>query len=310
MPIKEICFLNTIYIQRMRTPADRSEVAKLYAKIFEKNPLINQLPKVEVNADYLVVGNVSFPRNHFQPTKTSTVDLNILPGIRQCLEAALQCVKHQWLCVLVGPSSCGKTSVVQLLSQLTGNTLHELNLSSGTDVSELLGCFEQYNALQNLTAVISQIERFMGEYCGLRVSSSWEKLLTERKELIAKWWDLLPAMNDYTSASGSPFLVAWNQGDFKFLDVLIEIIEQLKLDLVTYSLPVSWSHEVLTSSLNTVFDLKKKIKELVPANFEWVNGRLISAIESGQWVVLDNANLCNPTVRIYLFYIYSFTQLH
>ena len=30
--------------------------------------------------------------------------------------------------------------------------------------------------------------------------------------------------------------------------------------------------------------------------FEWVDGALTKAIEEGSWVVLDNANLCNPTV--------------
>lgn len=30
--------------------------------------------------------------------------------------------------------------------------------------------------------------------------------------------------------------------------------------------------------------------------FEWVDGALTRAIEEGQWVLLDNANLCNPTV--------------
>ncbi|KAL0354500.1 UNVERIFIED_CONTAM: Midasin [Sesamum radiatum] len=30
--------------------------------------------------------------------------------------------------------------------------------------------------------------------------------------------------------------------------------------------------------------------------FEWVTGLLIKAIENGEWIVLENANLCNPTV--------------
>ena len=30
--------------------------------------------------------------------------------------------------------------------------------------------------------------------------------------------------------------------------------------------------------------------------FEWVDGALTRAIEEGRWVLLDNANLCNPTV--------------
>lgn len=34
----------------------------------------------------------------------------------------------------------------------------------------------------------------------------------------------------------------------------------------------------------------------VAGRFEWVDGVLTRAIEGGGWVLLDNANLCNPTV--------------
>ena len=43
----------------------------------------------------------------------------------------------------IGPSSCGKTSVVKLLADLTGNELHVLPMNSAMDTTELLGGFEQ-----------------------------------------------------------------------------------------------------------------------------------------------------------------------
>ena len=30
--------------------------------------------------------------------------------------------------------------------------------------------------------------------------------------------------------------------------------------------------------------------------FEWVDGALVEAMEKGDWLLLDHANLCNPTV--------------
>lgn len=35
---------------------------------------------------------------------------------------------------------------------------------------------------------------------------------------------------------------------------------------------------------------------LTAGRFEWVDGALCRAMENGDWVLLDNANLCNPTV--------------
>jgi len=35
---------------------------------------------------------------------------------------------------------------------------------------------------------------------------------------------------------------------------------------------------------------------IMPCRFEWIDGALTQAVEQGHWVLLDNANLCNPTV--------------
>lgn len=43
----------------------------------------------------------------------------------------------------VGPRSCGKTSLVHLLAQLTGNRLEVMAMNSAMDTTELLGGFEQ-----------------------------------------------------------------------------------------------------------------------------------------------------------------------
>ena len=37
-------------------------------------------------------------------------------------------------------------------------------------------------------------------------------------------------------------------------------------------------------------------KEKVSGCFEWMDGVLVQALERGEWVLLDNVNLCNPTV--------------
>ena len=42
--------------------------------------------------------------------------------------------------------------------------------------------------------------------------------------------------------------------------------------------------------------LKTMERERVTGCFEWMDGFLVQALESGDWVLLDNVNLCNPTV--------------
>ena len=55
----------------------------------------------------------------------------------------------------VGPRSCGKTSLVYLVSQLTGNKLEVMAMNSAMDTTELLGGFEQVRKLIKLLMVRS-----------------------------------------------------------------------------------------------------------------------------------------------------------
>lgn len=65
----------------------------------------------------------------------------------------MKCVQMSWMVILVGPASVGKTSLVQLLAQLTGHTLKIMAMNSAMDTTELLGGYEQ---------VIVQLVVFLG----------------------------------------------------------------------------------------------------------------------------------------------------
>ncbi|KAE8674160.1 hypothetical protein F3Y22_tig00111769pilonHSYRG00499 [Hibiscus syriacus] len=288
-------FVNLIYVQRMRTAADRRQVMKLYEQIFGVKPSINPYPRVQLNPDYLIVGSAAIKRKFSQPSGSFS-QLKVLPSVRCNLEAAAHCVQRGWLCILIGPPSSGKTSLIRLLAQLSGNVLHELNLSSATDISELLGCFEQYNALRDFRLVVSQVGHFVNEYSSLVLEASMDTFLRERKDLIAGWLALLSDVNTGLMPSSS-FMCSenWNVIS-KSLSSLVEIIEQLKFDLEKNVLPVSWSSKDLERTMKTIIKLQDHKKKPYSVKFEWVMGLLIKAIENGEWIVLENANLCNPTV--------------
>ncbi|KAI4355485.1 hypothetical protein L6164_004254 [Bauhinia variegata] len=294
---RESCFLNTVYIQRMRTAADRKEVLRLYREIFELTPFINPYPRVQLNSHNLIVGNSNVKRNHVQPSLTSRSQLQIMPEIRQSLEAAAQCVERQWLCILTGPSCSGKTSLIRILANLTGNVLNELNLSSATDISELLGSFEQYDALRNFRTVVTQVEYYVSEYCSLQLESTKHEFLGEKKDLVSRWIAFLSSMKSESVASfTSNYVEIWNKIVCS-LSLVVEIIGQLKLDIEKKSLPVSFSTKELDEAMRTIMKMKEDHqRRLISAKFEWVRGLLIKAIECGEWIVLENANLCNPTV--------------
>ncbi|KAJ1401027.1 P-loop containing nucleoside triphosphate hydrolase [Sesbania bispinosa] len=288
-------FLNIVYIQRMRTAADRKEVLRLFKEVFEVTPFINPYPRVQLNSHNLIVGGVTIKRNHVQSYTASSNQLMILPEICQSLEAAAQCVERQWLCILIGPSCSGKTSLIRLLANLTGNVLNEINLSSATDISELLGSFEQYDALRNFRTVVAQIEHYVNEYCSLQLEASKEAIFRET-ELHNRWIVFLSGLKFENLAASSDYFEKWKK-IISSLSLLTEIIEQLKLRMEKNSIPLSYSVRELDLVMDTILKLKADDqKKLVSTKFEWVTGLLIRAIERGEWIVLENANLCNPTV--------------
>ena len=48
-----------------------------------------------------------------------------------------------WPILLVGTHSSGKSTLLQIISQCCARFLDEISLSSSSDVSDLIGCFEQ-----------------------------------------------------------------------------------------------------------------------------------------------------------------------
>ncbi|XP_020530997.1 LOW QUALITY PROTEIN: midasin [Amborella trichopoda] len=290
------CFLNVVYLQRMHTEADRMQVVELYKEVFDVKPCLNDSPKIRIEPSYLIVGSACVQRNVVQPTKTSPSGLHLLPGLGHSLEAALQCVQHRWLCILVGPPSSGKTSLVRLMAELSGNSLHEFNLSSGTDMSDLLGSFEQYDAPRHWSYVLERVKGYIVEYCTKCLEYSPWKLLAECGEKLLKSWLALESGIKYcSSASFDPG--SWMQGPINPQEQLIEIVKQLELGVEDAHLNVSWSINDLDNIRDTIRALQRNSQsKSYSGKFEWVSGGLIKALELGHWVVLENANLCNPTV--------------
>lgn len=291
------CFLNVLYVQRMRTAVDRKEVLRIYEEVFGVKAFINPYPRVQLNSKYLIVGNTFIKRSTFRSSKLLNSPLNVIPSIRNSLEAVMHCIQHQWLCILVGPPSSGKTSLIRLLAQLTGHVLNELSLSSTTDISELLGCFEQYNAFRNFKSVAAQVERYVSEYCSLQLEFSKVEFINEKKDLVTKSLVLLSSM-DSSSMLSSTYLENW-ESIMNSLSLFAEIVEQVKLDVANNTLPFPWSTKELNKTIKLISKLQEEQKRRPHSvKFEWVTGVLIKAIENGEWIVLENANLCNPTVML------------
>ncbi|KAF0928097.1 hypothetical protein E2562_037875 [Oryza meyeriana var. granulata] len=248
------CFLNTVYLQRMRTVADREEVVKLFEEVFQIKYNVHQTKMLYVNPQCLVVGSASIRRNRFHTCKVQNNQLNILPGTLHSLEAAMHCINQ-----------------------------------------ELLGCFEQYNFFRHYKVVISQVERYVDEYFSLSIDIHWKKLIAERKILFVKWFEFVIARKCSPICTSTLVEMSKNSS-LPSLSLVNDIVERIKCDLEMFDLPISFSKDDLSKTLRSIYYLQQSEAVHQPVKFEWVAGDLIRAIECGEWIVLDNANFCNPTV--------------
>jgi len=86
------------------------------------------------------------------------------------------------------------------------------------------------------------------------------------------------------------------------VNMLLQFLDQLRQTVTSCGMSMD-DPELDPHNLHQrVAHLRSSLGQLGTAGrFEWVDGGLLKAIERGEWVVLENANFCNPTVRHYLF---------
>lgn len=304
---KEDCFLNVVYLQRMRTFEDRRQILKLYQEIFGFRASINAFPKVKITPKSLFVGEAALLRNTISHGQDLKSQLHLLPGLVNSLEAVMHCVEQGWMCILVGPSSSGKTSIIRLLAELTGNILREYNLSDRTDTSELLGCFEQYDAFRYWQDTIIQVHGYLEELCAACLGApatllSAEESKTVVKDLLGRWAAFQNSVNSHCTvpvSCSTTFNKHIDNGSINHLAIglLRKIVEHLKHIAKSTGVSISWSDLDIVKLMKILGHLKKTLDmNGIAGHFEWINGGLIKAIERGEWVMLENANLCNPTV--------------
>ena len=253
-------YLHTLYLHRFRDTNDREEVVRIFAQSLPIQSAI-LVPRPSVSPSYLQIGT------HLSTRKNSCPHQSIPPLTHshlKYLESIATCSSRGWLVTLTGERSSGKSGLLRVLANLSGNILQEIAINPATDTTDILGGFEQVDVNTRLDglqhkfyALVDELTRcseFIGGNALAQISyeGTWtddhQDSLTRLEHLI----------------SGLP--------TFQSTD-----LDQAKEDLLT-------SVRSLLLSIAT------------HGRFEWVDGPLVQALKQGHWVVLDGANLCSPSV--------------
>lgn len=256
-------FLDVAISQRFRTDEDRCLVAGLYAEVFGEPPGTKSYFH-NLGSKAYRVGLGLLRRNQTVqqfPNTHVTVTTRDLP----VMEALLLCLEHAWPTVLVGTSGCGKTSILRKTAALAGAKLIGLALNSDTDAMDLVGGFEQRDIQRQLSAFVKDLCDFLRRHILLGYNSSQTPHIVD------------PSLRLYQELSA---------GRFQFEPV----IESLRSILQMHQ------GDQLREFYDACLSLRQMSGEANKVGFEWTDGLLVDAMQRGDWVVLDNANLCDSSV--------------
>ncbi|KAL9652452.1 hypothetical protein ABK040_000025 [Willaertia magna] len=276
-------FIDCIYRQRMRTDEDRKHVERVWKEVSGRDFTFNPQPTYTLTANTVQIGSsILFKNNSFDDVdrdnhalSNTSRNLTLLQSYLNPLENIMKCIEMNYLTIITGPSACGKTSIVRLISQLTGNMLSEFSMSSSTDTVELLGGFEQVDPIQKVRAVASFIKLKIDELARV-------VFLTENQNKYSVLKHLYNQFDTYE-------LNCKQKSDYTGIEQLQIICDELFKHLDNQD----EEYQRVTKQLS---NLTKVIEMGVKGRFEWNDGILIRSLEAGNWILIDNVNFCNPTV--------------
>ena len=255
-------YLDVIIRQRFRADRDRKEVNKLFTEIFGRAPEEHGLYH-DINPYLGQVGLATLKRNALsQPTPFPAIDS--VPRLKE-IESIMISIEQDLPCILVGPSGSGKSALLAHVAALAGKSLVIFPLNADVDAMDLIGGFEQADPHRDVQACLAKLQRFLQD-------------------------QILRALPNPVSDTAVDLLAALNAltGDAHQYETILPVVEALQADP---AIPAD-----LAALLATASDALRKPLTLENPRFEWLDGVIVRAVETGAWLVLDNANLCSASV--------------
>ena len=251
---------------RFRTENDRMCALKLFEKHFgevKRRERYFQIEEEFVQSGHSIIKRL--------PSKEETL-LTYQP--LQCnftvLETAITCVTHRWPLILTGPTASGKTGLIRFLANVHGAELKELSMNGDIDSTDLLGGFDQVDIAYQIFNIFVEINLLASRILDEAISAKDNSLIQVCGSII-----------DLTQS-----------GDVANPEQLIYLTVQIE------TMPISDNDDIIkVKSLGiNVSNLNRELSRDQSIKFRWFDGTLVKAVEQGHWLVLDNANLCNPSV--------------
>jgi midasin len=270
-PGEAVEYAGLLYLQRFRTAHDRLHVARLFSDAFGQSIDPAERPYPAISSRFAQIGHSLVHRSDTLLSNRQTTNAPLLQRSLQPLEALTKCFDMSWLAILTGTRASGKTTIVRQLASLAGKSLREFSMNAEVDTLELLGSFEQAERFREMDRIAAD------------VASLLEDLI--RHQLVS------PLVTDSHLA--------------------LSTINQLRIDIsITTNFDIVATSDIIKNALHIAIggEFNTRAQELLSkvdiatsttqqsARFEWIDGPLVQAMKKGEWLLIEDANLCSPSV--------------
>ena len=285
-------YADMLYTQRLRTDADRTLIENRFRGHFGDTFKSSPNAKLEVTKDSVVIGKTVLQRfagsSHWSGVPVQESESDLSESLLRPMEAVASCIRMNWACLLIGPPSSGKSALLNKLAGACNVHIETLAMTSSTDVTELIGCFEQTDSLGMAKHVITTIRHIYDDVC---VSGDVDGELVQKINhyywCISKEISKLKDKDDKSSMTRNKTLLS-------AIDKLLECFE------ATFALTSGSSRDFanqITTCRQWLTSLKRKSSGINNQSpFKWVDGILVQAMERGYWLHLENVNFCPSSV--------------
>lgn len=278
-----------LFSSRMRTAADKQHVTKLYFEAFGTAMSLECTPRVlhALSGDQLMGIEVMTTSNSLSVQLQKPV-IHVTGQLLNTVQNVATCINLSWPVLLVGPSGSGKRRCIRYLAQLCGHELYELSMTPTTDATELLGSFEQSNSYRHLSVGVKICHDLCGEILHRSVRGDIDQQIAESiLSLYTRVSSIVTAIRKNNS------LLLHRKNGIKDENIF-DLMRQLMAAICqVHCIDCNDRLAELQAILDKCYE---DINSNSTSRFEWVDGAIVAALTRGQWILIDNVNLCSASV--------------
>lgn len=252
-------FFDFIYTNKMRTWECKQKMQQICLDEFKN---VNHIPTMcYLNSSLFQMG-LAISERLFNQIDNRNIHYCFREQMA-IIESILICIEMNWLTILIGDSGLGKSHIIQLVADVRGQHLNIIHANAEMDTIDLLGGFEQ----KDVNVDLKNIEKEIVTYGFIEIAKRNQDHL------------LWPKFFAYI------FRLSTNTLKFK-IKTLKKILNLFK------DCPQLLSFRNQLQKFETIDDQHNDNN----GTFEWRDSSLVKSIRTGDWVVIENANLLNPAV--------------